>query len=352
MKKSLMALAALATAGVASAQSSVTVFGVIDLGLQHTSGSLASRSSVSTDGIDGSQLGFRGTEDLGSGLSASFWLEAGFDPDTGSGQATNTNNQFNGWTSGGGLTFNRRSTVSLAGGWGELRLGRDYNTTLRNLGYFDPFYAQGVGGNQMIYSIGFRPTAFRVSNSIAYLYNTNGFWGGQGVYGTVQYYLGENAGTSANPDDGKGYGFRVGYAKGPFDAALAVGRTRYLSGDFKQSNIGGSWDLGFAQLRGQISRDSVGTVDSRGYLIGAMAPVGLWLIRGDYSVYKTDDVGGSPAMKKWALGYVYYMSKRTALYGTYAHLKNSGGANVAFPGAETAVNGSSTGYEFGIRHNF
>ena len=341
----------LVTAGTACAQSSVTVFGDIDIGVRHTSGSLAKATVVSTDGIDTSQIGFRGTEDLGDGLSVSFWLEAGFEGDTGIGVATNTNNQTNGWTSSNGLNFNRRSTVSLTGKWGELRVGHDYSATVRNLGFFDPFFALGIGGNQMVYSIGDRPTVYHVSNSVAYLYNTNGWSGGPGLYGMAQYFLGENSGNVPNAKDGTGYGVRIGYAKGPVDVAVAVGRTQYLSGDMKQANVGASWDLGVVQLKGEYSRDSLGTIDSRGYLVGANVPVGLHLFRGDFSTYKTADSSNS-AIKKWSLGYVYYMSKRTALYGTYAHLMNSGGLNWAFTGAATAPNGSSTGYEVGIRHNF
>ena len=77
----------------------------------------------------GSRLGFRGTEDLGGGLNASFWLEAGLNNDNGTGASTSTNNSTStsqaGASGSQGLTFNRRSTVSLASTWGELRLGRD-----------------------------------------------------------------------------------------------------------------------------------------------------------------------------------------------------------------------------------
>ena len=82
-------------------------------------------------------------------MSASFWLEAGLDNDDGHGAATNSNNQPSGAGAGvdgrQGLTFNRRSTVSLAGGWGELRLGRDYTPQFWNLTVFDPFGTNGVG---------------------------------------------------------------------------------------------------------------------------------------------------------------------------------------------------------------
>ena len=127
-------------AGVASAQSSVTLFGVVDATVSATVRAKASSRQarqLTNSGYNSSRLGFRGTEDLGGGLAASFWLEAGVNNDDGTGAATSSNNQRVGTTSAHrsgtqGLTFNRRSTVSLSGGFGELRLGRDYTPTFWN----------------------------------------------------------------------------------------------------------------------------------------------------------------------------------------------------------------------------
>src|SRR4051812_3948147 len=142
MKKTLIALAALATAGVASAQSSVTLFGVVDLSYENVHTAAGRVSGLAPSANSSSRLGFRGVEDLGGGMSASFWLEAAIAPQSGiSSSGTTGNNQnppaagatplFNGATAGG-LTFNRRSTVSLSGGFGEVRLGRDYTPTFWN----------------------------------------------------------------------------------------------------------------------------------------------------------------------------------------------------------------------------
>ena len=112
MKKSLLALAALtAFTGVASAQSSVTLFGIVDVSMRNVKNGPTSLKSLSTDGMGSSRLGFRGVEDIGGGLRASFWLEGSLAADTG-----NANGQ----------NWQRRSTVSLTGGFGEVRLGRDY----------------------------------------------------------------------------------------------------------------------------------------------------------------------------------------------------------------------------------
>jgi predicted porin len=356
MKKSLIALAVLASAGVASAQSSVTLFGIVDATLQHVSNSGgASVTRLHNSGYNSSRLGFRGTEDLGGGMSASFWLEAGVNNDDGSGARTNINNQASGSVAAGngqqGLTFNRRSTVSLGGGWGELRLGRDYSPQFWNLTVFDPFGTNGVGTNQMLNSSVGGPVNVRASNSIGYFLpgNLGGF------YGQLQHYRGENASNATNSKDGTGTGLRIGYANGPVNAALSYSTTKYATGDIKSTNLGGQWDFGVAKLMGQIGRDRVsGSQTGKGGLIGALVPVGPGEIRLAYSTYKTD-LAGTPKSNKWALGYVHNLSKRTAVYATYARVKNSGGAaQSVFPGAagNPSAGSSSSGYDFGIRHSF
>jgi predicted porin len=370
MKKSLIALAVLATAGVASAQSSVTLFGIVDATLAHGSGSIANKTQLTNSGYNSSRLGFRGTEDLGGGMSASFWLEAGLANDDGQGAATNSNNQASGVGAAvagrQGLTFNRRSTVSLAGNWGEVRLGRDYTPQFWNLTVFDPFGTNGVGTTQVfnsqiaglpsgagLYPLGSTGPVVRASNSIGYFLpgNLGGF------YGQAQYYLGENASNVAAPvgsKDGDGLAFRAGYANGPFNVALSGSKTKYATGDVTSTNIGGDWNFGVAELMGEYSWDKIDSpvsVKARGGLIGALVPVGVGQIRLAYSYYRFDTLS-DPKAKKLALGYVHNLSKRTALYATYARVSNSGGANQALNGAATAANESSNGYDFGIRHSF
>ena len=355
MKKSLIALAALAVTSMASAQSSVTLFGVVDATLAFGKGTIADRTQLTNSGYNSSRLGFRGTEDLGGGMSASFWLEAGLTNDDGRGAATNINNQATGGAIAGlnggqGLTFNRRSTVSLAGGWGELRLGRDYTPQFWNLTVFDPYGTNGVGTTQTLNSIVTGVTAVRASNTIGYFLpgNLGGF------YGQAQYYMGENLdNVGATRDDGDGFGVRLGFASGPFNVAIALSRTEYATGDVRQNNIGGQWDFGVAKLMGHISRDENGTVDGRGWLLGGLVPVGAGEIRLAYSQYRTDlGAGPDPKSRKIALGYVHNLSKRTALYATYARVRNSSGAASALNGSVTGVNASSSGYDLGIRHSF
>ena len=340
MKKSLVALAILAAAGVASAQSSVTLFGVVDATYAHGSGSgvgSSSKSQLTNSGYNSSRLGFRGTEDLGGGMSASFWLEAGLNNDNGSGALTNTNNQTTGATGGGGLTFNRRSTVSLASGLGEVRLGRDYSPQFWNQTVFDPFGTNGVGTTQTLNSGLGGPVAVRASNSIGYFLpgNLGGF------YGQFQHYLGENnKNGAATEKDGRGSAIRLGYANGPVNVAIATSRTTYArtaaaaavlpaqgvtgvsadtapsaavaagGGDIKSTNIGGSYDFGVASVMALVTRDRVdaaASVTGKGALIGTLIPLGAGQIRAAYSTYKTD-AAGTPKSKKMALGYVLNLS--------------------------------------------
>ena len=348
MKKSLVALAALALVGVASAQSSVTLFGVVDATVAFGNGSIANRTQLTNSGYNSSRLGFRGTEDLGGGLNASFWLEAGLNNDNGSGANTNTNNQVTGATGGGGLTFKRRSTVSLAGAFGEVRLGRDYTPQFWNQTVFDPFGTNGVGTTQTLNSGLGGTTAVRASNSIGYFLPAMG-----GIYGQAQLYMGENLKNGAATErDGNGAAMRVGYAAGPINAAFAYSETKFAAGNIKSTNVGASYDLGVAKLAGLYTRDNNSiTADGKGYLLGVNAPMGAGEIRAAYSTYKIDSAN-DPKTNKLALGYVHNMSKRTALYTTVARVSNRGGAAQALNGASTAVNSNSTGLDIGVRHSF
>ncbi|MDO8705390.1 MAG: porin [Sulfuricaulis sp.] len=350
MKKSLVALAALAVIGAASAQSSVTLSGVVDAALAYGSGDLTNKTRLVNSAYRSSHLLFSGTEDLGGGLKASFHLEAGINNDDGSGQTTNLNNQTtvgqaNG---GGGMTFNRRSTVSIQGGFGEVRLGRDYTPHYLNHSAYDPFGQLGVGASRAVVGSttafgGINFTAVRASNSVAYHSPT---FSGFGV--RVQAYLGENADNL--PNAGSGSSIRGTYAMGPVSLGLAYGKTTTGAGtDLKSTNLGGSYDFGVAKLMGAITKDAAtGFDDVKGWQLGAHIPMGSGLVR--TSLSQTDN--GTATQKQFALGYVYNLSKRTDLYATVATVRNSGGASAALNGSTTSANGSSNGYDVGVKHAF
>jgi predicted porin len=369
MKKSLIALAVLAASGTAFAQSSVTIWGVVDAAVSRGKSDANSVTRLVGSGISSSQLGFRGTEDLGGGLKANFWLEAGLQNDNGAGGVTTTNNQASGTgtasTAAGsqGLTFNRRSTVSLSGGFGEIRLGRDYTPQFWNWTMYDPFGTNGVGTTRTMSSsvalggttAGTTGTSVRASNSVTYLYNhgANAGYGagGNGLHAAVQMYFGENlSNVGATSKDGDGTGIRVGYNAGPLSAAVGYGQTKFASGNMKMTNFGGAYDLGVARLIAQISKDQLGTVKGDGMLVGVTAPLGAGLVRASYSTY--ENKASKAESKQMAVGYVHNLSKRTRAYATYATVKNSNGANAALGGATPVANKASSGFDIGMTHSF
>jgi len=360
MKKSMLALAALtAFAGAASAQSSVTIWGIVDAAYAIGNGSLTDRTRLVNSGFNSSRLGFRGVEDMGGGSRAGFWLEAGVNNDDGSMGTTNTNNQSTGASGGGGMTFGRRSTVSWGGGWGELRLGRDYTPHFWNHTVYDPFGTNGVGTSQLLNSSLGGPTTVRASNSIAYLYgmgfNGNSLGPGKGFHAFAQMYRGENASGAATSNDGNGFSLRLGYDAGPLSLAFANGSTKYAAGKITSTNLGGSYNLGVAKLSALWAADKIsGGKKGSGALFGANVPMGTNEIRVAFSRYETETAAGVTDGKasKTSLGYVANLSKRTALYATYARVSNSGISAQALNGATTAAGGSSTGMDFGIRHAF
>jgi predicted porin len=343
MKKSLVALAVLAASGAAMAQSSVTLFGVVDAAYAVGNGSLTDKTQLRNSGYNSSRLGFRGTEDLGGGMKASFWLEAGVNNDDGTGSASSALNQAQTAANVGtqGLTFNRRSTVSLESGMGELRLGRDYTPQFWSETAFDPFGTNGVGTNIAFGKGGL--TGVRASNSIGYLSPSMG-----GVKLWIQTYMGENASTAAKI--GNGNAFRISFDQGKFSAAIAGSETTTAAGVTNDtSNVAGSYDFGVAKVMAQSNKTKItGAADIKGSVIGALVPMAGGTFR--ISSSQTEQAGRKAELM--AVGFVQPMSKRTDLYATYGRVSNSGGSTTALNGSTTAANASSTGYEFGVKHSF
>jgi predicted porin len=360
MKKSLLALAVLGTfAGVASAQSTVTLFGVVDLNARNTkNGNNDALNTLSTDGNASSRLGFRGVEDLGGGLSAGFWLEAGLNADVGTAGGGNGSYNANAAATGAvagspGAFFNRRSTVSLLGGWGEIRLGRDYTPAFWNTTVFDPFGTNGVAQftNLSINGLGTlgSNSYVRANNTIGYFLPSNL----GGLYGQIQTSAGEGNGVVG--DANKQTSGRIGYAAGPFNIAGSYGQTKTLPNNWKHWNIAGSWNFGFANLMAQYDSLDAGPREQKTYLIGAVVPLGQGEFKVSYA--KADQSGGGfdgADADQIGVGYVYNLSKRTAMYGHVARIKNKNAlANFVVPGgAGSAANDTSRGVEVGVRHSF
>lgn len=345
MKRSLLALAALtAFAGAASAQSSVTLFGIVDAGVARLSAGGKNVTGMTNSGYNSSRIGFRGVEDLGGGLQAGFWLE---------GQLTNDDGN------AAGLNFQRRSTVSLMGRFGEVRLGRDYTPTFWNTTVYDEFGTNGIGQSMtpgMIGANGNGVAAVRSNNSVSYFTPAMG-----GFTLQVMKAFGENVSGGVKTNDY--LGFRAGFAAGPVSVHGAYGKTEGATDavDVKYMNFGASFDAGIVKPQLFIGQEKTGSgLKVTGIEVSLGVVLGQGRIRAAYSKY--DQKGGTAAFNgndwdKIAVGYLYNLSKRTAVYTTYARVGNKGAqtkivANNGLGGVTASPGGNASGFEFGVRHAF
>lgn len=332
------ALAAVALlAATAQAQSSVTIFGTVDLSIAYSKAGGKSTTAMSQgSNIFPSRLGFRGVEDLGGGLSASFWLESALLPDSGELQ---------------GALFHRRSTVSLAHQqYGELRLGRDYTPTFWNVSQFSPFGTVGPGGSSNTvegwpFGMGGARIFARANNSIGYFLPR----GLGGFYGQVMRALDEGA-------QGTMYGgARLGYAAGPLDVAAAYGQTPTPAGRYKTASLGGTYDFGAAKLYANLLRQQIPGDRQDHLLAGVAVPVGVGVVKASLSRANRSGAGvDSDDATHVGLGYVHNLSKRTALYAMYGRVTNRGNAAYVVTDTSPAASpgGPASGLQLGISHNF
>jgi predicted porin len=372
MKKSLIALAAVAASGAAFAQSSVTLFGIVDTGIGYVSNANAAgdnKYGVYNSGNSTSRLGFRGTEDLGNGLKAGFWLEGEIFADNG----------------GSGLDFKRRSTLQLEGGFGELRIGRDQVAGYNKPSSYDVFGQTGIGqfmgwsdfvGASIPVGAGQTLTAtadasgVRSDNLISYYTpNFSGFKAG------VSYGFDEK--TSGQYKSGQYFGGHIAYDNGPLSVTLGADQrklnytfvdTGVPANNFSENTkkqmltLGASYNFGVAKLSGLVQQvkyklDGAGTSDKfNNYAVGVSAPVGAaGVVKAQYALY--DQKALDTKAHQFSVGYDHNLSKRTAVYGIVSFLKNKEGSNMALNSknlnnAGPGAGENQTGVQVGIRHAF
>ena len=334
MKKVLIAITAFGSiAASASAQTNVTIYGAVDAGIRHEDNGNAAGSFTRLDSgiLNGSRIGFKGAEDLGGGLSANFQLENGFSVDDGS-------------LGNGGLLFGRQAWVGLSGGFGTLKLGRQVTPVFANSSVFDPFGDTQSGDSARLFNY----SGSRTNNVVSYGREING------LRGELQYGFGEAAGsTSAN----RMRGATAGYRAGPVDVVLTYNSNNDATGSVrgKATMIGGNYDFGIAKLFAayQWNKDVTATgvvsagADTRDALVGVTVPLGSGVIRASY-IRLSDKAKVNADANQIALGYVYNLSKRTALHTSVSRLANDVAASykVVTPGASDKV------IDFGVRHWF
>ncbi len=346
MKKTAVAIALASVFGAVHAQSNVTLFGVADAAVRHVKNGDRNVTSLASNGLQSNRLGVRGSEDLGGGLRAEFWLEHGLSLDTG---AVADANRF----------WNRRATVALSNAYGEIRIGRDFTPSYTGFTAFDVFGANGVGAaDKFLSRLGTNAeTNVRADNQVSYFLPGNL----GGAYGHVSVAAGEGTG-------GKKYaGFRLGYATRALDVSVSFGRTEVTpiaagEDEFDRTTVGASYDLGYAKVLGMYSETEYASQKLSLASVGVAVPFGPGTVRLGYIDLKAKGRAANGASveandaSQVALGYVYDLSKRTSLYTTASYVENKGAAAYAVdasPALPTPNNGkSSSGVEVGIRHRF
>ena len=357
MKKSLIALAALATvATAAQAQSSVTVYGIIDAGVSTVSnvkiGTTTTSGTVtglSNGGLSTPRIGFRGVEDLGNGLKASFNLESEFLADNGS-QASNDN-----------ILFGRAAWVGLSGNFGDVKLGRQ-NTLLYATGVaFDPLGGNNLGGFIAAGNYG----TVRAQNAVTYTTPT--------VAGlTLAAQTGTTTAANGTADNEVAGNFtanritsvQLSYAQAAFAASAILAKTNNSSGTTATdySGIYASYDFGIAKaLAGTVQTSPVtvtATSKIRHSFVGVQAPVAA-NTKVNLIAQQVKNQASGTTPKVYATTVVYSLSKRTDLYGVAAKSQQDGNSTQTlvnsgkFDGFSGTVAGQNqTGLSVGIRHSF
>lgn len=320
------ALAVLTVSGAAIAQSTVTLSGKLNVGIQSTNGSKAAM----TGGADGSdsRLIFRGTEDLGGGLKANFHLETGFKPDTGNLDNAGAVKTVAGTpdpssTATASQLFQRQAWGGLSGGFGEVRAGRQY--TLGFFGsigsmpstYTDPALAVGLGFSGM---------GSRNNDQIQYWSPTMG-----GAQVRVSTQLAGDT-TDASTKAAKSNEFGLSYTAGPLTANFTTASVTSTTGT-KTSPMGiyGAYNFGaFAAHLGYVDKDDAA---NKGTVAKVTMPMGANTLFAGMAKNSTSKADA------YEVGNFYALSKRTRVYALYAN-----------GSAETAANGKRV--SFGLDHNF
>ena len=331
MKKSLIALAVLAASGVASAQSSVTMYGLVDaqVGAYRATGPVSDNVTITgvnvgpgtNGGLNSSRFGVKGSEDLGGGLKANFLLEAGFDPSTGASSGTNS-------------VFNRQSWVGFSGGFGEVKLGKMWT----------PYDEVKGSGAAAFDANAFAPATFvwasnsyndRPGNSI--YYSTPSFGG---LTAAALYSFGENK--SSTVSAGHVASVNVAYAAGPLAAAVSY-QVEKANGNVDESTkylqVNASYDFGVVKVLGAAGRVKngfsplysdpsleldAGVDKSTEYQLGLDFPVtSTFTLSAGVAVSKDKQYDGGSDIKRKGFGIagLYALSKRTNLYAGYNSAK-------------------------------
>ncbi|MEO7253908.1 MAG: porin [Casimicrobium sp.] len=381
----------------------VTLYGVVDAGVQHITGVKGGSVTQVASGImEGSRWGLRGTEDMGNGMKATFVLESRFEADTGAlSNRTISGNQLpdrflaglppavqaalNGAVGSQlgvnlpGRLFDRQAYVGLITPYGAVLVGRQYTPAFEITNRFDAFANASAASPGQISGI---PAGvdIRESNSLLYRIELNGF------FGTGYYAFGEN---STGTKNGRLVGVNGGYQTARFGVGAGYNERTNSAGQKSLNTlaIGGNFNAGFVNLfalyaaikepngssapelrAGLLAGGVPATLidsgilprfmqDAKLYHVGARIPLGVSTITIGYSRF--DDRRATNAdSESYGAAFTYPLSKRTDVNLIVTQVNNNANAQAlaggnGFLGGVTAFAGKdSTSYQFSLRHKF
>lgn len=375
MNKKLIALAvaaAIAPAAAMADSGNVTIYGIMDASIDSTDNgnTAAGVSGVRANKVssNSSRLGFKGTEDLGNGLSAVWQIESQINAD-GVGTA--------GTTATGGTGIGGRNTFvglsSKTAGTGILgRHDTPYKLATRNLDYF----GDGLADNRNLMGQGAASFDGRQSDVVAYISpNFSGF------HAAIAYVMGAEATVASGTTKGNAYSMMGMYDNGPLMASLAyerhnmgtpatgtiVGTAAMVNHNEKAWKLGVGYKIMPALQVGFAYEKTSDDLNAGAELYGHKA----WTLGGKYSMgsndlklayTKVDDQASTSdtGAKQWALGVDHNMSKRTKVYVQYVKLNNDNAATYGLNGAGATgsvsevgrAGGDPSAWSLGMRHSF
>ncbi|QRX81766.1 porin [Glaciimonas sp. PAMC28666] len=325
MKRILIALAALsvvASAVQAQSQSSVTIYGKVDLGLTKFAGDSANvNNAVQMQQNHQSRVGFMGVEDLGGGLSALFQMENRFTADDG--------------VQNGGMESTGPYLVGLKGSFGTVKLGRNWNTIGNaDSPSVDPFEGDGIGGLNAL-------TLPRLNNTVTYYSPAvHGF----GI--ETQYIFSEQPTSHIANQYNDGYTVAGSYDNGPIHLSAGYGEAAN-SNNSVNWGAAGTYIIGAAKIiiaYDQYDDKTAANLPvSTNFIVATTYAIGNGLIKAAYNQTKyggdntITNTGLHQKFQKVAIGYQHKLSKRTSLYADIARTKFTD------PGISNAVTGVGAG---------
>ena len=360
MRKTLIALAVLGlSAGVAHAQSNVTIYGVVDTGyIKETGRDLRMGSNIDN------RIGFRGSEDLGGGLKATFELERRFDLNDGT-LGNNGAPRYRAPGAGSAVDWDGAANLGLAGDWGRVRFGRVNQLSTETVRKFDPFNQFGVGA--MVWST---QRYARVSNTARY---DSPSWSGFSF--GLSYSLGANTKNVPFGNDGSdndGWGINLSYDNGP--VALTGNFDRPADSDSSRVwNLAGAVKFGEAKvsLLYENTRDkgfrttldgntttNVVANKMQTWLLGLEWGIGPGELDASIQYFRFKDIATAPTNEsysnwKYALGYTYNLSKRTSAYAQAAYTRyDKDNDNLVGKFYHYLDRRSVTAFQIGMTHKF